>query len=204
MHSYVHTCLPLTHARASHVYAQVLLQLCEPFLEPSAARTGKGHDGFTRLDARWFDRELARRAPSPKLQAALRSHTLQHLHPPPKDLALQRAAPLPPSAHEQLLIVLDEVAPPVKGTRRVLVLPRAQDLADLVLAADLLHEDGALEHTLDAVDAARERDDGLHQAAEHVLEVALDGLARAIDAHRLAEVDLLFLIIVSPSSTSSP
>ena len=33
--------------------AAVLLQLCGPFLTPTALRDGKGHDGFARLDWRW-------------------------------------------------------------------------------------------------------------------------------------------------------
>ena len=40
--------------------ATVMLQLCEPFLTPSAERNGKGHDGFTRLDPAWFEREHMR------------------------------------------------------------------------------------------------------------------------------------------------
>ena len=55
----------------------VLLQLCEPFCDPSPTRTGKGHDGFTRLDARWFDRELARRLPHAQAHAKQRNHTLR-------------------------------------------------------------------------------------------------------------------------------
>ena len=40
--------------------AATLLQLCEPFLAPGAERNGKGHDGYTRLDARWFARAVVR------------------------------------------------------------------------------------------------------------------------------------------------
>ena len=57
--------------------AAVLLQLCEPFLEPGSVRTGKGHDGYARLDPAWFDRELSRRLPHPPAAAALRSHKLR-------------------------------------------------------------------------------------------------------------------------------
>ena len=42
--------------------ATVMLQLCEPFLTPSAERNGKGHDGFTRLDPAWFRREQLKNA----------------------------------------------------------------------------------------------------------------------------------------------
>ena len=47
---------------ASANLSEVLVQLCEPFIEPSPARTGKGHDGFTRLDPAWHDREMQRAA----------------------------------------------------------------------------------------------------------------------------------------------
>ena len=42
--------------------AAVMLQLCEPFLTPSAERNGKGHDGFARLDPSWFKREQLKNA----------------------------------------------------------------------------------------------------------------------------------------------
>ncbi|KOO24061.1 baculoviral iap repeat-containing protein 6 [Chrysochromulina tobinii] len=58
----------------------VLLQLCEPFLDNgSTERTGKGHDGMTRFDAKWFDRELERRATNPKAQAAHRAHRCRRM-----------------------------------------------------------------------------------------------------------------------------
>lgn len=62
--------------------SSVLLQLCAPFLEPSEERTGKGHDGYTRLDSLWFEREVAReetsRSPGARHALPPREQTLRH------------------------------------------------------------------------------------------------------------------------------
>ena len=50
--------------------AALLLQLCEPFCNPSAERSTppKGHDGFARLDPAWFQRERLRAAAEVRLR----------------------------------------------------------------------------------------------------------------------------------------
>ena len=59
--------------------AAVLLQLCEPFIEPSASKTGKGHNGYERFDVSWFDRELSRRVGNSKAVSMFKSHTLRRM-----------------------------------------------------------------------------------------------------------------------------
>ena len=59
--------------------AAVLLQLCEPFIEPSATKTGKGHNGYERFDVSWFDRELSRRVGNSKAVSMFKSHTLRRM-----------------------------------------------------------------------------------------------------------------------------
>ena len=55
----------------------VMLQLCEPFIEPSNQKTGKGHNGYERFEVGWFDRELARRASFAPALNSFKSHTLR-------------------------------------------------------------------------------------------------------------------------------
>jgi ubiquitin conjugation factor E4 B len=62
--------------------SSVLLQLCAPFLEVSAERTGKGHDGYSRLDTLWLEREGVR-------AEASRGPKARHA-PPPREPTLRQ------------------------------------------------------------------------------------------------------------------